>query len=106
MSKRRQPPALPRTKAEALARVARLERQVRTLQRQLAISTRRADDAVRESAEGRRTLTGALEQQAATAEIMRVINQSPTHVQPVFDAILSSALRLCDAPFGENTART
>jgi GAF domain-containing protein len=100
MSKRRQPPALPRTKPEALARVARLERQVRSLARQLASATRRADDAGRESEERQRALTGALEQQAATTEILRVISQSPTDVQPVFDAILSSALRLCDASFG------
>ena len=73
MSKRRQPPAPPRTKAEALARVAQLERQVRRLARQLASSARRADDAVRESAEGQRALTGALEQQTATAEVLRVI---------------------------------
>jgi two-component system NtrC family sensor kinase len=42
----------------------------------------------------------ALDQQTATSEILRVISSSPTDVQPVFEAIVRSAVRLGEAVNG------
>jgi signal transduction histidine kinase len=44
-----------------------------------------------------RELTAALDTQTATSDILRVISRSPTDVQPVFDAIVASAVRLLGA---------
>jgi GAF domain-containing protein len=83
---------------EAKPRLARKSRKsegfgVHDLEKRLAEARKRETEGLKREAE-------AQEQQAATAEILRVISSSPTDVQPVFDVIVRSAVRLCDGLFG------
>src|ERR1700748_3113031 len=45
-------------------------------------------------------VTELIEQQAAISEVLRAIANSPHDMQPIFDAILDSATRLCRADIG------
>jgi two-component system, NtrC family, sensor kinase len=51
-------------------------------------------------AELERKLAEALEQQTATSEVLRVISGSPGELEPVFQAMLANAVRICEAAFG------
>ena len=69
------------------------------LEESYASLERKVEERTRELAEANAELKEALERQTATSEILRVIASSPTEVQPVFDTIVGSAARLCDAVF-------
>src|SRR4029077_15411631 len=63
----------------------------------IAIRNVRLFDEVRQRTDD---LTESLEQQTATADVLRVISSSPSDLAPVFQTMLANATRLCDATFG------
>ncbi|MFN8633850.1 MAG: GAF domain-containing protein [Chloroflexota bacterium] len=70
----------------------------------IAIENARLFDALEqrnaELQESNQRVTEALEQQTALGEVLRVIASTPTDVQRVLDAIIETAIRLCNAPSG------
>ena len=59
-----------------------------------------ASDLERQLALAQRELSETREQQAATDEVLGIIANSPGELEPVFQAILANATRICEAKFG------
>ncbi len=59
-----------------------------------------ATDLERRLGQAQRELSEALERQAATDEVLRVVSRSPSELRPVFEIMLANAVRICGASYG------
>ena len=55
---------------------------------------------IRERDRALEQLSQAVAQQTATSDVLRVISSSPGELEPVFQAMLENAVRICEAKFG------
>jgi GAF domain-containing protein len=68
--------------------------------KKIALLTRKLNDALAQQTATSRELSEAHEREAATSQVLGIISSSPTNLEPVFEAILANATRLCEASYG------
>ena len=75
-------------------------RTIRPKTRKAPTAPASADHLAEQFDRSKRERDEALEQLAATSEVLQVISSSPGKLEPVFQAMLDNALRICEAKFG------
>jgi signal transduction histidine kinase len=88
-------PKLKTSEAKQAQTIAELRQELEARNRELAESLQREKATGEELQDCKRQLIEALEHQTATAEVLGIISRSPTDVEPVLDAIVESAARVC-----------